>query len=341
MEHRRIPVYVGLDYHQRSIQVCVVDQEGRVLVNSRCANEIAAVVELAERAGEVREAVIESCSGAAELAEQLSHEAGWAMSLAHPGVVRRMKSNPDKTDHGDARILAELCRAGFIPRVWLAPRAIRELRTLMHRRQACVADRKATKLRILALLRDRRVREPRGIRRWTRAWLAWLIGCDLSDNDRWVIDSELAELQRRHELVLQTEARLRCVTAGDGLIHRLQQLPGIGPVTAWILRAEIGRFDRFRTGKQLSRFCALTPRNSSSGERVADSGLIRAGNPELKRVLIQAAHRLVRLEQRWTNLAERLRAVGKPYNVAVAAVANRWIRWLFHAMKETQSATAH
>ena len=336
---RSIPVYVGLDHHQRSIQVCVVHSDGRVLANRCCPNEVAAVTELVGRFGEVREAVIESCCGAAELAEQLSRDAGWAMSLAHPGFVRRMKSNPDKSDHGDARILAELCRAGFIPKVWLAPRNIRELRTLMHRRQACVADRKATKLRILALLRDRRIREPRGIRRWTRAWLAWLSGCDLSDNDRWVIDCELSELQRRHELVAKTEARLRSVTADDKLIERLQRLPGIGPVTAWILRAEVGRFDRLRSGKQLSRFCALSPRNSSSGERVADSGLIRAGNPELKRVLIQAAHRLMRREPRWARLAERLRAAGKHYNVAVAAVANRWIRWLFHEITEVESTS--
>ena len=42
------------------------------------------------------------------------------------------------------------------------------------------------------------------------------------------------------------------------------------------LRAEIGRFDRFDTGKQLSRFCGVTPRNASSGNRQADAGLIKA-----------------------------------------------------------------
>ena len=331
-----IPVYVGLDSHQKSIQACVVDQEGRVLMNGRCPNDIAAVAERIGRFGKVREVAIESCCGAAEFAEQLSRGAGWSVSLAHPGIVSRMKCNPDKSDHGDARILGELCRAGFLPRVWLAPRWVRELRTLMHRRQVCVAERKATKLRILALLRDRRVREPGNVGRWTRAWLSWLANCELSGTDRWVIDRELEELKRRCELVTETESRLRYVTAGDDLVNRLLRLPGVGPVTAWLLRAQIGRFDRFQTGKQLSRFCALSPRNSSSGERVADSGLVKAGHPELKRVLIQAAHRLIRREPRWSNLAKKLRSGGKPYNVTVAAVANRWIRWLFHEMKEVQ-----
>ncbi|MBY0308773.1 MAG: IS110 family transposase, partial [Phycisphaerales bacterium] len=64
------------------------------------------------------------------------------------------------------------------------------------------------------------------------------------------------------------------------------------PVTAWTMRALIGRFDGFSTGKQLARFCAVTPRNASSGHRVADSGMVKAGDPQLKSVLIEAAQRL-------------------------------------------------
>ena len=100
------------------------------------------------------------------------------------------------------------------------------------------------------------------------------------------------------------------------------------------MRAEIGRFDRFRTGKQLSRFCGLSPRNASSGMRQADAGLIRAGNRQLRAVLIEAAHRLIRLDPKWGRLATKLVIRGKPMCVAVAAVANRWMRWLFHEMRD-------
>ena len=54
------------------------------------------------------------------------------------------------------------------------------------------------------------------------------------------------------------------------------------------------RFDRFRNGKQLARLCGVTPWNASSGERQADAGFIKAGNRDLRRVLIEAAHRLRR-----------------------------------------------
>jgi transposase len=107
-------------------------------------------------------------------------------------------------------------------------------------------------------------------------------------------------------------------------------IKGIGLVTATTLRAEIGRFDRFRTGKQLARFCGLSPRNASSGKRQADAGLIKAGNNELRALLIETAHRLIRRDERWTALAARLSGRGKPTGVVVAAVANRWVRWLYH-----------
>ena len=40
-------------------------------------------------------------------------------------------------------------------------------------------------------------------------------------------------------------------------------MPGVGLVTAITLRAEVGRFDRFQTGKQLARFCGVTPFESA------------------------------------------------------------------------------
>src|SRR5262249_50600075 len=104
---------------------------------------------------------------------------------------------------------------------------------------------------------------------------------------------------------------------------------GVGPVTAWALRAEVGRFDRFHSGKQLARYCGLSPRNVSSGPRQADAGLIKAGSELLRATLIEAAHRLIRFDTRWGALAARLRAAGKPACVVAAAVANRWVRWLF------------
>ena len=128
------------------------------------------------------------------------------------------------------------------------------------------------------------------------------------------------------------------MTDGDALVEHLCKQPGIGAVTAWMLRAEIGRFDRFRSGKQLSRFCGLSPRNASSGNRQADAGLIKAGNKFLRATLIEAAHRLARHDPRWRGLAQSMRERGKPGSVIAAAIANRWVRWLFHQMRPCEAA---
>ena len=100
-----------------------------------------------------------------------------------------------------------------------------------------------------------------------------------------------------------------------------------------MLRAEIGRFDRFRKARQPPRFCGLSPRNAASGAHEATAGLIKAANGDLRSILIEAAHRLIRYQPRWAALADKLRAAGKPGSLIAAAVANRWLRWLYYRMQ--------
>ena len=339
MELETVPVFIGLDYHSKGVQVCVMDGAGKVLRNRRCGNSLLEIAAQIDSSWRVQRTAIESCCGASDLAEAIAEQVRWPITLAHPGYVNRMKHNPDKTDYADARMLAELCRAGLVPPVWLAPRPVRELRVLVRLRADLVGRVRAVKTRVLSLLRLQRIAEP-ACRRWTRKWMAWLSseGCALSEQARFTVDLHLAELTWLAERNKTVEARLESLTADDTVVLRLRSIKGIGPVTAWTMRAVIGRFDRFTTGKQLSRFCALTPRNASSGQRVADAGLIKAGDRLLKSVLIEAAHRLRRYHPRWRKLSESLEARGKPRCVAVAAVANRWVRGLYHEMKEVKVA---
>lgn len=334
----RIRVFVGLDYHQSAVQVCVMDASSRVLLNAPRSNDWQEIVAAAERHGEVVGVAIEACTGAADLADELVQQAGWTMHLAHPGYVSRMKQGPDKTDFSDARLLADLERVGYLPRVWLAPTEVRELRRLIRYRQQLVDERRHTRLRIRALLRDHRLQCDLG-RPWTKAWLGWVSETtDLTGESRWIMDCHLKNLERLIDAIKVVEAKLEERAASDKIVKRLRGLKGIGPVTAWTIRAEIGHFDRFRSGKQLSRFCGLSPRNASSGTRQADAGLVKAGNRYLRAALIEAGHRLIRYEPRWMAFAGTLRERGKPTNVIVAAVANRWMRRLYHQMQPARSA---
>ena len=332
-------IYVGLDYHQASVQVCIMNRTGQILANRKCENSAIAIAEAVHPYGTRPFAAIESCTGAANLAEQLIQNE-WSVDLAHPGYVARLKQSPDKHDWGDARLLADLERVGYLPKVWLAPEPIRELRRLVRYRQQLAAERKNLRLRIRAMLRDQRLictaAQP-----WTRRWLEWLRSeAALSEEGRWIVTQQLTRLEQLETAQRDVEARLTQRTADDPVVTQLRTFKGIGPVTAWTLRAEVGRFDRFRSGKQLSRFCGLSPRNASSGQRQADSGLIRAGNRQLRATLIEAAHRLARLDSRWLALADEMEQRGKPKSVVIAAVANRWLRWLFHQLPSAAATAA-
>jgi transposase len=326
----KVTVYVGLDYHKASIQVCVMDPAGKILANRSCPNQAEALVQLVATFGDDVRAAIEACSGAADLADELATEHGWIINLAHPGSVARMKQTPDKSDWADARVIADLVRVGYLPRVWLAPQDVRQLRTLTRYRQRLANRRRNAKLRVTALLRDTRVVEPKA-RRWGRAWMAWLRTTEgLGSEGRWVADRLIDDLRDVADAIVKVEVRLAQVTSEDPVVSRLLLLAGVGWVTAWCLRAEIGRFDRFTTGKQMARYCGLSPRNASSGQRQADAGLIKAGNEHLRATIIEAAHRLIRYDPRWKALAASMRQAGKPACVVAAAVGNRWVRWLFH-----------
>jgi transposase len=330
-----LPVFVGLDYSDRAVQVCVLDQAGGVIGNRRCANDWHVIAKFAQGHGAVQRAAIESCEGAAALADELVTKAGWHMDLAHPGYVARMKQSPDKTDFQDAHLIADLERVGYLPRVWLAPEPIRQLRRLVRYRQQLVERRKSVKLRIRSLLREERRHAPVGMNAWTQAWMAWVEKeAGLSVQGAWIMAKHLQDLRNVIKDIQEAHQRLEEATAQDPVVAKLRQQPGIGPVTAWIMRAEIGRFDRFRSGKQLARFCGTSPRNASSGARMADAGLIRCASPTLRATIIEAAHRLIRTEPRWAQLSARLRKQGKPACVAVAATANRWIRKLYHQVQE-------
>lgn len=327
----KVTIFVGLDYHQAFVQVCVMDSVGRVLANRRCANSVAAIVSCVSAFGGRVAAAIEACNGAADLADELV-AAGWQVMPAHAGYVHKLKQSPDKTDFTDARLLADLLRVGYLPNVWLPPAELRQLRHLVRYRQQLAQQRRAAKQRVTALLRTQRV-EFTGSR-WTKSWLAAVRNCTaLGTEGRWVMDRLLDEIEHVQRQLDRVEARLAALTAQDPFVQQLLSYAGIGPITAVTLRAEWGQMDRFRSGKQLSRFCGLSPRNASSGLKQADAGLIRAGNGQLRAVLIEAAHRLQRCDRRWAELGQALRQRGKPGSVVAAAVANRWVRWLYHQLR--------
>ena len=329
-------VFVGLDYHDDFVRVCVLDADGTVLVNRNCANDVEAVGECIFGKGIPDSIAIEACGGAADFASKLSQMYGWEVRLAHPGYVNKLKQSPDKSDCTDAELLADLVRVNYLPEVWLAPEETRQLRRLARFRQSLAAERKRIKQQIRSLLIEERLKCERA-NPWTKDWMDWVRHeAALGEQARWVMNEQLNRLEAIHRQMERVETRCAEVTQDDRLMQSLLAQPGIGLVTAFVMRAEIGTIDRFKSGKQLSRFCSVTPLNASSGKRQADAGMVKQANPELRRVVVEAAQRLGRYDPRFQKFKRQLVERGKPASVAIVAVANRWIRGLYHQLKQVR-----
>jgi transposase len=122
-----VTLSVGLDYHPGSVQVCVMNPQGNVLANGTRGNSAEELDRVVRQYGDRIRAAIEVSPGAAHLAHELVTKFGWSVEMAHPGYVARIKQSPDKTDYSDAKLLADLTRVGYLPKVWLAPPEIQDL----------------------------------------------------------------------------------------------------------------------------------------------------------------------------------------------------------------------
>jgi hypothetical protein len=75
------PVFVGLDYHTESVQVCVLDHGGQMLFDLACWNDVRATRDAVSRFGTDVRASIEACADAWEVTPLNEHEAQVAERL--------------------------------------------------------------------------------------------------------------------------------------------------------------------------------------------------------------------------------------------------------------------
>lgn len=107
--------------------------------------------------------------------------------------------------------------------------------------------------------------------RWSKGWVASVRDNDLlSRHARWIVNDLLDDLKYTDGKIVKAGQRLCEATEGDAVIEKLAEQQGIGEVTAWVLRAYVGDFGRFKAARRLARYCGLSPCNASGGRRGAD-----------------------------------------------------------------------
>jgi len=125
--------------------------------------------------------------------------------------------------------------------------------------------------------------------------------------------------------------------AGHDAYRAVQQLPGIGPVLAAVIIAEIGDVTRFRSAGQLCSWAGLTPRHRESDVKVARGHVTKQGSRLLRWALIEAIQRIPRDSVIGAVKDAIIARRGKEAkNIAKVAAARRLLILIFYGMRDGQ-----
>ncbi|HEY2347054.1 MAG TPA: IS110 family transposase [Xanthomonadaceae bacterium] len=161
---------------------------------------------------------------------------------------------------------------------------------------------------------------------------------DLPMSLRHTMAEQLDHLSLLEAQMTRIEQRLAEFASRDALTQRLQSVPGIGLITATAMRASAGPLDRFRSGRHLSAWLGLTPREHSSGGQRRLGRISKRGDGYLRTLLIHGARAVLfaaKARQRKGQTLDRLQAWAldvqqrQGHNKAAVALANKLARRLW------------
>jgi transposase len=326
---------VGMDLHRRRSVLVRMTEDGRRLGKARITNSPQELRAQIARAGTSPKVVLEATYGWYWAAGTLA-AAGAEVHLAHPLGVKAFTCRRVKNDERDAADLADLLRMGCLPEAWIAPPPVRELRELTRYRQKLIGLRTSCKDQVHAVLAKLGVPVTCSDI-FGAAGSAWLDGLGLPQPYAGKVASlrHLAgELTGEITLLSEVTADL---LAGDRGYQVIQQLPGIGPVLAAIICAEIGEVTRFKNAGQLCSWAGLTPRHRESDIKITRGHVTKQGSPMLRWALIEAIQRVPRDSVIGSVKDAIIARRGKEAkNIAKVAAARRLLTLVFYGMRDGQ-----
>jgi len=326
---------VGMDLHRQRSVLVRMTEDGRKLGTARITNSPAALRAEIARAGENPRVVLEATYGWYWAADTLA-AAGAEVHLAHPLGVKAYGYQRVKTDARDAANLADLLRMGRLPEAWITPREVRDLRELTRYRQKLVGLRSNCKDQVHAVLAKLGIAVT--CSDLFGAWgSAWMDGLRLPQPYAGKVTS-LRQLigELSTEITMLSEVIADLLAAHHGY-RVIQRLPGIGPVLAAVIIAEIGDVTRFRTAAQLSSWAGLTPKHRESDVKVTRGRVTKQGSRLLRWALIEAIQRApAGFPVRDAKDAIIARRGPGARNVAKVAAARRLLTLVYYGLRDGQ-----
>jgi transposase len=255
--------YIGMDVHQATISVAVMDAGGKLIMECLLETKAAAIVQF-----------MQGLQGTLSLTFEEGTSAAWLHDLLKPNVSRLVVCDPrknallkdgSKSDRIDARKLAELLRTNQLKAVYHGEHGMRTLKELGRSYLTLTKDVTRVMNRIKALYRSwaipcagATVYAPRH----RAEWLAKITEPGVRIRaERLYQQLDLLQpvrLQARRELLV--ESHKHCA------VKLLRQIPSVGPIRSALLVALLQTPHRFRTKRQLWAYSGFAVQTHDSGE---------------------------------------------------------------------------
>lgn len=281
--------YCGIDLHARSMYVCVLSQEGAVLLhrNLPCNPEIflAAIAPYREDL-----VVAVECIFSWYWVADLCAKEGIAFVLGHALYMRVIHGAKAKNDRIDSHKTAALLRGGLLPQAYVYPAEMRATRDLMRRRLHFVRQRG----QLLAHIQNTHHQYNQAAPGKRISYRSNREGIGEGFEDPSIRESLAADLALvDHFEVVIGDLEASLVRKGrvhdPDSFHRLRSVPGIGKVLALTILYEIHDIQRFKRVGEFASYSRLVKCQKTSAGKIQGSGGAKIGNAYLKWAFSEAA----------------------------------------------------
>jgi transposase len=322
---------IGLDIAKSVFQVHGVDVDGAVMIRKRISR-----VKVVEFFATLTPCLvgIEACPTAHYWSRKLQ-ALGHTVRLMPPSYVKAYL----KRSKNDANDAAAICEAVTRPSMRFVPTKSEQQQSalMLHRsRQLLVRQRTMLSNAIRGHMAELGVISAKG--RNGTAELLKIIAKDEDDRISGVARLSLTVLARQYAAITieigTIEKQIHALHRSCEESRRLAEIPGVGPIVATALIAEVGDWTVFSSGRSLAAWIGLVPRQHSTGGKDRLGRISKQGNRHLRWLLVAGAMAVIRYaRQHGTKRLWLVRLMGRrPVKVAAVALANKIARMAWAMM---------
>ena len=325
---------VGVDLAKNVFQLHGTDRQGKAVWKRRLSRDkwLKTVIDTIEPGCEVG---MEACTGAHHWARELQSK-GFTVKLIPPQFVKPyIKSN--KNDAKDAEAICEAMSRPSMRYVQVKQVYQQDVQAAHRIRSELMNHRKAKANQLRGLVAEYGLVAPKQYARLRAAVPDWLEDAEngLTDLFRRLLHGLWEDLTTLDKRITEMDKEIERLAKEDPMAERLQQLRGIGPLTATAMVATIGDGKQYKHGRQMSASLGLTPRQYSSGGKERLLGISKRGDVYLRTLLIHGARSVIlHAKHKDDGLSRWIKDLGarRHINVVAVALANKTVRMAWAMM---------